>query len=712
MTQRTLALAAVFLATCASSVRCYAQDVEIWEYSPYNVGVWLSLDPSIDKSAIAQDQLITDVKNELARTFGAAWKTHFAPVPINMQAWVQRDIDGMEVDNFSNDDLVMLLDKGNDDLKSLRVFDTALEKLDKIGMTEIDHQQMLLDTEPFVEPTESSAATGQGEPGNGTTESKDSKINLAQMLRDKTTELVPDYLELVKALQEKRVSAVMVPRMHLALFTSVGRTMATSLPWHTERYLREYEKLFLAQARFENEEYHIVLRELDCPMRLFGPTVEASTPTWRNFSQTISRQFVRAFAPVARIEEASGRQVKMLIRAGGLAEPDNPAIIKAGEVLQPVIRRDDKRGGAPVLEPIPWTYIGITKSEGINLEGTCYSAMGNVLQGKQTRRAQRVALRVRPLGTESNVKVVVRSNPNETQPGCQIYQKDLLTDDLKFVGHTDWRGVITIERAAELGLLLPESVKIEQAAAKRAAQEASDKAAMEAEAAKRSAVSTPAKENATEKTAETKAETDGDSRGPGAAGSNESKIAAGGDAAAALPGAQEPMKITVEDLVDPKLGVPLVQPLVLLYVKSGDTVLARLPLVPGLNEVDVADLPSDARRLEAEAHFKGFQGEILDLIAKRAILSSRVAGYLKEGKVADAEALVTEADLMRGYKEMSDELNAIHTRMINESREPLALNAKTRIDRMMISSRDMLQKYLDADLGRKLRADIEAAKSK
>ncbi len=172
------------------------------------------------------------------------------------------------------------------------------------------------------------------------------------------------------------------------------------------------------------------------------------------------------------------------------------------------------------------------------------------------------------------------------------------------------------------------------------------------------------------------------------------------------------MKISAQDLINPELGVPLVQPLVLLYVKSGDTVLARLPLVPGLNEVDLADLPSDARRLEAEAHFKGFQGEILDLIAKRAILTSRISLLLKEGKIAEAEALVPEADLMRGYKEMSDELNAIHTRMIDESRDPLPLNAKTRIDRMMISSRDMLQKYLDSDLGRKVRADIEAAKTK
>ncbi len=236
---------------------------------------------------------------------------------------------------------------------------------------------------------------------------------------------------------------------------------------------------------------------------------------------------------------------------------------------------------------------------------------------------------------------------------------------------------------------------------------------MDAEAAKRSAVksSTTTPEAGAKETAEKKPPAEDDARGPSAAMSTESKVAEG-TPAASLPGAQQPLNIEPTLNVDPAVGVPLVQPLVLLYVKSGDTVLARLPLVPGLNEVDIADLPSDSRRLEAESHFKGFQAEILDLIAKRAILSSRVNLLLKEGKIADAEALIPEADLMRGYKEMADDLNAIHTRMIDESREPLPLNAKTRIDRMMITSRDMLQKYLDTDLGRKLRADIEAAKSK
>ncbi len=132
----------------------------------------MSLDPSIDKSPEACQQLVNDVKEELARTFGAAWKTQFMEVPANMQTWIERDIPGMVVENFSNDDQIMLVDKSNEELKTLRVFDTALEKLDKVGMTDIDHQQMLLDTEPFA-----------------------SQSPLAQMLRDKATQKFPDYLE-------------------------------------------------------------------------------------------------------------------------------------------------------------------------------------------------------------------------------------------------------------------------------------------------------------------------------------------------------------------------------------------------------------------------------------------------------------------------------------------------------------------------------------
>ncbi len=149
----------------------------------------------------------------------------------------------------------------------------------------------------------------------------------------------------------------------------------------------------------------------------------------------------------------------------------------------------------------------------------------------------------------------------------------------------------------------------------------------------------------------------------------------------------------------------------LLYVKSGDTVLARLPLVPGLNEVDVADLPSDVRRLEAEAMLKGFQSDILDQIGQRAIISARVSRYLKEGKFKEVDEVIDQLSSLPSYKVMSDRLTAIQQRVLDESVEAVPMAAKSRIDRMTQSTRDMLQKYLDNDLRDKLLQDLKAAQA-
>ncbi|MCC6507804.1 MAG: hypothetical protein IT423_01755 [Pirellulaceae bacterium] len=709
-----LGLAFILQAVACSEAR--AQQVDIWEYSPYKVCIWLSIDPSVDRSELAQTDLIEQTRQELHRTFGAAWNTQFTDVPPQMSAPVARGIGELVVDDFTKTDLVLLLDKTNEDLKTLRVVETAVEQLEKIGITRVDHAQMLIDSQPFME--------------------KDEQV---QKVVGKSSEVFETYEELVAALKEKRISAALVPRIHLPMFDDCARALATTLAWHTERFLNDYEKLFVVTIAREDENYAIQVREMDCPMRQLGPVFSAQTATWQNLAQLVTTQTVAAFAPVARIEEVAGKLVFMLIRAGGLAEAPNPVLIQAGEVLQPVIRRDDRRGATVLMEPIPWTYIGVTKSDGIQLEGNSYSALGNVLQGKQTRRAQRVALRVRPTGQKSDVKVVVRSNLAEAQPGCQVFERDLLTDDMRFVGYTDWRGMITIDRTDQLGRMLPERVRMEQAAARRAAQVAADQAAMNQSAKQTSAESatpTPGSadapaSNATPASTGAPSSTDAagatpavgqemageeDVRGSDGPGkSSEAKLvegAVGTPGNLSIPAGAEPVNVKSETSSEAEsAAVPLRQPLVLLYVKSGDTVLARLPLVPGLNEVDLADLPSDARRLEAEAHLRGFQNDILDLIGKRAILTSRVQQALKARNYKDAGELIEEVRALKDYKTLSDSLNIIQTRMLDESKEAVPATSKTRINRMVGTTREMLQKYLENDLVQKLLKDVEAAKA-
>ena len=58
----------------------------------------------------------------------------------------------------------------------------------------------------------------------------------------------------------------------------------------------------------------------------------------------------------------------------------------------------------------------------------------------------------------------------------------------------------------------------------------------------------------------------------------------------------------------------------LIYVKNGSHLLARLPIVPGhLTQLSV-ELPSDDKRLEAEAFVKGMESTVMDLVARREIV--------------------------------------------------------------------------------------------
>ena len=118
---------------------------------------------------------------------------------------------------------------------------------------------------------------------------------------------------------------------------------------------------------------------------------------------------------------------------------------------------------------------------------------------------------------------------------------------------------------------------------------------------------------------------------------------------------------------DPE-AISLNHPLLLLYVKNGDTVIGKLPMVPGLKPLEEAFLVDDAQRLRAEALVKGFQGEILDLIGLRNLMAARVQLYIKdaradpdkrEAKLQQAEQVLSQLQRLRTYNEMALRLEQI-----------------------------------------------------
>jgi hypothetical protein len=262
-------------------------------------------------------------------------------------------------------------------------------------------------------------------------------------------------------------------------------------------------------------------------------------------------------------------------------------------------------------------------------------------------------LKVRPVVEQTDIQLVVRDD-GRPQSGSFVYRRDMLTEDFEFLGRTDWRGRFTVRVPYDQGGILPEAIRY---------QRALDRKEAEAQAALAAQASPPA------------AESD----------SPESLAAAA------------PPKSNGSEVTDPDV-IPLRAPLSLIYIKNGDTVLAKLPMVPGLRQTEVARLPDDTRRLKAEAFVRGFQGEILDMVGLRKLLAARIQVHLKNGKREAAQATLEELRQLKNYNDMADELEAIQRRMLDENSGPIPIAAKNRIDRMFQSTREMLQKYLQDNL--------------
>ena len=76
-----------------------------------------------------------------------------------------------------------------------------------------------------------------------------------------------------------------------------------------------------------------------------------------------------------------------------------------------------------------------------------------------------------------------------------------------------------------------------------------------------------------------------------------------------------------------------------LYVKSGNRYLARLPMIPGLKGEYVTEMPDDETRLYAEGIIAGLQSELMDLLTRRNLLKFQIEVALDNEDSAKAKKL-------------------------------------------------------------------------
>ena len=134
-------------------------------------------------------------------------------------------------------------------------------------------------------------------------------------------------------------------------------------------------------------------------------------------------------------------------------------------------------------------------------------------------------------------------------------------------------------------------------------------------------------------------------------------------------------------------------PVRLMYIKNGGMLLAGIPIVAGHHEFTQAEMRDDETRLQAEAFIRSVQNTILDTVAQRQMISSRIDKSLQEGNRDAAKAELAK------YRSLSS-LPAVLD-LLNRRKKGLSSNDRRmqmQIDLMFEETQELAVKYLDESL--------------
>ncbi|MBL8868335.1 MAG: hypothetical protein JNK90_01020, partial [Planctomycetaceae bacterium] len=768
-----LAISVIFL-QWNSTATTRAQ--EIWEFSPYRVQVWLSVDPALALSPQANARLERDLYRQLDLVFGPTWNTKIGEAPAWLRHTVVHDLENLQANVLGAGDFVMIVgkkkekpdskgspdskvstdqkdatapkdspeearptdsvrslesfvDKGFDVMVNRKTYESVMQRLvpdasatsftrlrdllkpdektsfqlveaiskDEIGAALISKNDMQLRADDLrlitsigdfalVVPRKN-AKTENIENLDGFNElgipvvvpqesydvlnkrlKEDAITRLKSLLRptDKTT------AELATEVGTGKTLAAIVMKDDFARQSQTTRSIVVKFADQSDAFLDRHDKIYFAGLKMTSNGPQLQVREFDCPTRrlsnvysrdIYHPTQLIAAP--------IAGLIRDSFTPVARIEESSPTTVKMRGRAAGLVTAEtHPVLLQEGDVLQAVVRRNDRNGQPSLLETVPWTFIVAHNVQREHVDGFVFTGVRGGLEGRRNSRTQRLAMLVKTQGARTELQVVTQNAKDKPLAATQIFERLPGGDKSEPIGRTDWRGIMRLPNPKEQPI-----------------------------ATLRIPIVKPAAETATDSAAPADAAAPANTPPADAAAAPATSAPAAADTAAAAPTEAE------EEVKTVKLRVPLM----IYYVKNGETLLARLPVVLGLSPVVTAEVPDDSRRLQAEGLMKGFQSEVVDVVAARQIGAARVRLRIDERKLDLAQEMLDSLRKVKDYDIMARELDAIEKRVLDKKAGDITPVAQMRIEKMFQQTRELLQKYLQNDLVKKVERELDAA---
>ena len=390
----------------------------------------------------------------------------------------------------------------------------------------------------------------------------------------------------------------------------------------TPNLLRQLDKIYATSLRYENGVYELGVAEFDTNARVRVLTAKRS---FRNL-ETLPAQIVsclkEVFSPIAQVDYngvTDGKTARIKIRAAAMVadvEAGSPIMMQKGDVLRPVVRKNDRSTQAPeydgVIE-VTWTYmyindltvqededLGVLRTNG-NGKGqviSTFTMLRNPIAARRNTLQEKYGLLVRPVQESSLLKIVANDRENYTLQGYNVYAKSPKIDPeaegdapTLLIGQTDWRGAIEV----------------------------------------------------------------------------------------------------TQDIFQNQGTTKLV----VIYVRNGQQVLARLPIVPGYRALEEVKLPNDDYRLQYEAFFVGFQNSILDYTVQQAVYKIRIEHHINKNEEEKARKLLKELSKVPSAVALNDVLSKREASLQDDPN--IDANTKRKIEGMFEKTRKLINEYLQGN---------------
>ncbi len=406
-----------------------------------------------------------------------------------------------------------------------------------------------------------------------------------------TSDLVSRTDTLIGAPWNLAVEAA-VPELRQTMLDGLDNLAFEPIPesWH------EFDKVIFLTLEPKTAGYRVTARELDIRTEVLRVSVRRDLWHPAKLGDAAWDAMFEAFAPLARIDSVKGKQVVLRMKAAALPVRDKQlALVKPGDVFEPIVRYNDRDGNPRRITAIPWTFLTVQAVSPQQVDCLVHSGMRTPISGRRRGRVQQLALGVVPPSRPSLLTLQTRPEPKQPLVGYDIYARAPDSKEAMLIGRTNGFGQVSVP--------------------------------------------------------------------------------------------------------------PVENPLRVLVVKHGGALLARLPVVPGLQAELIAELANDDDRLAVEGFITGIQEELVDLVTRRQVLLTRAKLRLEAGKRKEARELFDELQKL-------PEADSFLRQLDNRRKRSLSTDAaaQAKINTLFGDTRSLIEKHLDPTPIEELWQELREAK--